>query len=382
MSDENANLSIDFLVGFAIFIIAFVWVVSMIPGLLIGLQAYTIDYDAVAYRTGVILLEDPGYPDSNHLSPTQTHGWEYNEKINVTRFGLAISKDTPNILSRDKVNRFFTNSSSGGILGGFARQDYLNKTIFGDFPYRFNFTLLDTDQNRTQSAGDVRPLDSPYGYSRRLVMIKDGTSSATFNESVYNNPPAGVRYNNSPEQNVSTHTFSIILNTNRLVSDQFIDPAYQINPLREQVVINLTDLDKTNTTRPVLIKLANVTIRRDGDTTSYLPIDSLYIDGSSTPISQPILSAMKYNNPLDVTSRVMLNFSPTFFSTYMMDPQGSNIYINLTFNLKNVTPPYQAWAENSTFLNNTPEIPFEYNYTQTNIVTPPLHPAVVEVAIW
>ena len=74
----------------------------MIPGLLIGLQSYTIDYDAVAYRTGVILVEDPGWP----VSPP----WEsYNDlqKFNVTRFGLAISRDTPNILSEDKVNRFF-----------------------------------------------------------------------------------------------------------------------------------------------------------------------------------------------------------------------------------------------------------------------------------
>ncbi|HWS22487.1 MAG TPA: hypothetical protein VN227_07605, partial [Methanoregula sp.] len=90
MTDENGNLSIDFLAGFTIFMLAFIWVVSMIPGLMIGLQSYTIDYDAVAYRTGVILVEDPGWP----VSPP----WESyidQQKSNVTRFGLAISKDTP-----------------------------------------------------------------------------------------------------------------------------------------------------------------------------------------------------------------------------------------------------------------------------------------------
>jgi len=68
-SDDSGNLSIDFLVGFTIFLIAFIWVVSMIPGLLINLQGYTIDYDAVAYRTGVILTEDPGvpaFPEAHH----------------------------------------------------------------------------------------------------------------------------------------------------------------------------------------------------------------------------------------------------------------------------------------------------------------------------
>ncbi len=59
-SRDSGNLSIDFLAGFTIFIVAFVWVISLVPGLLIDLQAFTIDYDAVAYRTGVILVEDPG----------------------------------------------------------------------------------------------------------------------------------------------------------------------------------------------------------------------------------------------------------------------------------------------------------------------------------
>jgi len=70
MTDETGTLSIDFLAGFTIFLLALIWVLSMIPGLLIGLQSYTIDYDAVAYRTGVILVEDPGWP----ASP----GWETN----------------------------------------------------------------------------------------------------------------------------------------------------------------------------------------------------------------------------------------------------------------------------------------------------------------
>ena len=79
MSDDSAALSIDFLVGFTIFLIAFIWVLSMIPGLLIGLQGYTIDYDAVAYRTGVILVEDPGQPSSWELAEL---GMDYDKKYN------------------------------------------------------------------------------------------------------------------------------------------------------------------------------------------------------------------------------------------------------------------------------------------------------------
>jgi len=60
MSNDSANLSIDFMIGFTIFMIGFIWVVSMIPGLLINLQGYTIDYDAVAYRTGLFLWKTRG----------------------------------------------------------------------------------------------------------------------------------------------------------------------------------------------------------------------------------------------------------------------------------------------------------------------------------
>ena len=172
MTDENGNLSIDFLAGFTIFMLAFIWVVSMIPGLMIGLQSYTIDYDAVAYRTGVILVEDPGWP----VSPP----WESfidQQKSNVTRFGLAISKDTPNILSEDKVNRFFCATAF------VYPDDYRTRVIFGDYPYGFNISLID-DGGKIKSVGDVLP--NGYGYIRRPVKIK-GASNATINQSYIQN---------------------------------------------------------------------------------------------------------------------------------------------------------------------------------------------------
>lgn len=104
MMDDTANLSLDFLAGFTIFMVAFIYVASLIPSLLLGLQSSTIDYNAVAYRTGVILVEDPGAPVS----------WEnpgiypdYYIQTNGIRFGLALSKDTPNILSQAKIKPVF-----------------------------------------------------------------------------------------------------------------------------------------------------------------------------------------------------------------------------------------------------------------------------------
>ena len=102
MIDDDGNLSIDFLVGFTIFMITLIYVATLIPTLFIGLQSNSIDYDAVAYRTGVILAEDPGMP----YNPS----WETLPNISdseILRFGLALSKDTPNILTPEKINRFF-----------------------------------------------------------------------------------------------------------------------------------------------------------------------------------------------------------------------------------------------------------------------------------
>src|SRR5674476_466316 len=184
MTDDYGNLSIDFLVGFTFFILSFIWVVTMIPGLLIGLQSYSIDYDAVAYRTGVILVEDPGWP----ASPP----WEsYNDlqKFNVTRFGLALSRDTPNILSEDKVNRFFC------ITAFNYPADYHQRAIFGDFPYSFKISLRDLDESRTRTVGERVP--PGYGSIRRVVKIKGG-SNATINAPSYINI-----------DNADMHVFSI-----------------------------------------------------------------------------------------------------------------------------------------------------------------------------
>jgi len=57
--DDSGQLSIDFIVGFAIFMAAFIMVITLSSGLLVGLQSRHVDYDAVAYRAGVILSERP-----------------------------------------------------------------------------------------------------------------------------------------------------------------------------------------------------------------------------------------------------------------------------------------------------------------------------------
>jgi hypothetical protein len=378
MTNDNGNLSIDFLVGFTVFILAFIWVVSMIPGLLIGLQSYSIDYDAVAYRTGVILTEDPGWP----ASPA----WEsYGDpqKFNITRFGLAISKDTPNILSQDKINRFFNISTTNPSVGFIYPDDYHQRAIFGDYPYNFRISIRDINEVRKRSLGERLP--EGYGSIRRVVKIK-GSSNATINESY------SVSRGYIKSDNATKHVFSILINNTKLLGD-IRNPAYQIDTSREQILINITDLKSTITEFPTAvppitraassITLENMKIYKlDAGVYSNIPLPASnypFIDGNSTRLP---------SFPANVNENITVKLNPQYIDS--MKAQNSQIFITLQFN---VSPA-------STFLNNTlalPDInsfdgklsfenasttPFMYDYNPANVTQPALRDAILEVAVW
>jgi hypothetical protein len=365
-------MSIDFLTGFTIFILAFIWVATMIPGILIGLQAYTIDYDAVAYRTGVLLVEDPGWND--------TPGWETltdQQKIEMTRLGLASSKDTPNILSESKVNRFFNTTTFT------YPQDYQTRLIFGDYPYKFNISLHDNEKNETKVIGDLLP--DGYGHIRRLVKIKS-MSNATINESYI----LTHKYTNT--ENVSEHQFSIVFNNTKLLGEQ-PDPLYQINPATDPITINVSDFRNTlfysGPPDPHVTKdQVNITLTRvfvykgsPGNLSPMGNFDNIYLDDDST----------KATLPQEVDHKVTLKITPDYI--YGIHAEYTNIYFNYTFYLStggpNVgntppvcTPPCLEYK--SPFLNNTfaRAPPFDYNYNPANVTQPRLRDATVEVSVW
>lgn len=353
MIDERGNLSIDFLVGFTVFLIAFIWVASMISGIMVGLQSSHIDYDAVAYRTGVILAEDAGWP----ASPP----WEFygdGQKFEISRFGLALSKDTPGVLSQDKINRFFCSSF-------IYPDDYHSRAIFGDYPYRFNISVAGGEGIKNQSVGDVLP--DVYGYIRRLVKIK-GTSNATINST--QKYIEHIYYNNT--KNVTQHEFSILIDNLRLQEDMR-NPAYRIDPMREQIMINITDLNATARdeltgipTGKIGINLTSIKVYKlEGGVLSMVrTFDTPYLDGSSTPATPGAWCPVKDN--------VSLIINPRIFD--IMQAGYSKVYFNLTFT---VDPA-------STFLNNTNARapPFDYYYYPKNVTQPQLRDAVLEVAVW
>lgn len=387
MIDDTGNLSIDFLAGFTIFMIAFIYVATMIPGLFIGLQSKTIDYDAVAYRTGVILAEDPGMP----YNPSWATLTDYN-KDNVLRFGLALSRDTPNILSQAKVDRFFCST--------WTSEDYRSRAVFGDYPYKFNVSLQIAGDDTTQSIGDPLP-DGGYGYSRRIVKIKD-TSNTTIA------PNEGAWHQDyQTKENVSEHLFSVYLNYTKLVDDgpNMNLPAYQINPilpLGEGITINLTELEKTTNPNdyliypnPTNISLSQISVYRSRSLPSQptqhssfseVGTDSsqykLFIDGNTTPVNLTgIPERVKSNVSLVILPGILNNWGGGRSDV----PGDSSTWLNITmqFNLtdgQNPPNPQPDW-----FLNSTKSLPygaFEYNYIPANVTQPRLRDAVMEVAVW
>jgi hypothetical protein len=364
MTDDSGLMSVDFLVGFTIFIIAFIWIATMVPGLFIGLQTRSIDYDAVAYRTGVILVEDPGA--SSIIAAGQP--WEtITDKRDIIRFGLAVSKDTPRILDQNKVNRFFNQTDFS------YPDDYQSRVIFGDYPYRFNISLKIVGEDTLRSVGDVVPENYQYGYIRRDVKIKS-LSNTTIGKTII------TEHNFHNSDNVTLNQFSIVINSSHLLSgkvgensDPSGDIAYRINPNWDRIMINITDLEETRNilahpSPPTKVCLTEVKFSEshENDVNLYSFTIPLAFENFTYVNWSPRAEKL----PVEIMdSNVSLVFEPGFFSG--TDKYGA-IYLNLTFELD---PPQQ-------YLNNTHTRPFDYNYNPANVTQPALTDAVMEVAVW
>ncbi|CVK34586.1 hypothetical protein KH990_04975 [Methanoculleus bourgensis] len=346
-------LSLDFLAGFTIFLLALIMVVSMVPGLLAGLESSGIDYDAVAYRTGVILVEDPGWPVN---PPWEQYGRDHKDEIQ--RMGLAVSKDTPNILLSTKVERFFENASTEDPF--FTEDDYHNKVIFGDYPYSYNISL--SSGNDLWQTGD--PLPPGYGYIRRVVKIKE-PSVAEINESIssaYTIDPSAPEWQNSTARN-----FTVRLDFGHLL-DPTVSPAYRIDPRIEPVNVTITNFDAYLNNTYDSATLKSVTFQKAEPDSPPVPLRWLSYSEEEPDLYTLHLDedshSLTPNEP--VNSSISLVLKPAFM-TFM----GPNSILDIRFNFEEEEdePPHTNIAGT-----------FPYNYDNVN--SPPLKTGVLEVAIW
>jgi len=342
-------LSLDFLAGFTIFLLALIMVVSMVPGLLAGLQSSGIDYDAVAYRTGVILVEDPGWP----VNPLPWEQYGRDHKDEIQRMGLAVSKDTPNILLSTKVERFFNKTF-------FDQDDYHNKVIFGDYPYSYNISL--SSGNDLWQTGD--PLPPGYGYIRRVVKIKE-PSVAVINESFKDDYT--IPNPSDPKWNSTARNFTVRLDFGHLLNST-VSPAYRIDPRIEPVNVTNTDFGEfLNRTDQSVDRatLKSVTFQKAEPDSPPVPLRWLSYSEEEPDLYTLHLDEISHNlTPNEpVNSSISLVLKPAFM-TFM----GPNSILDIRFNFEDDPPQ----------TNITGTHPYDYvNVTRTDLKT-----GVLKVAIW
>jgi hypothetical protein len=339
---DEGLLSLDFIIGFTIFMIAFIFVAIMISGLLVHLQSRTIDYDAVAYRTSVVLVEDAGEPKEWHLKNFTIAA----ERDSVKRLGLAVEKNYPDILNINKVNKFF--NSSTPELGCYGQDkfcnpvDYRQRLIFGDYPYRFNISLktLGPTYFPPKFVGDPIPVHQSVGFIKRIVKIK--FSNASFNISL--TPQSDLKYNRT----------LIRIDFSELYSRP---PPYRIDPLNENLMININGFNGgLNITKAEICTYPLVGIPGCVGEDAYEnnPRMNIFVDGNLTGNS---------NFPKEVMHNVTVFIDDGYFQRVGFD-RFNAVDTRLTFD-GNVT-------NQSLFL---------YNYSTVNS-SPWLEPAVIEVRVW
>ncbi len=264
---DDAVATFDFLVGFTIFIIAFIFVAAMIPHTLFSVQSSRIDYDAVAYRTGVILTEDPGMPASPAFPV-----WEQKSvPQDVIRMGLSVEPGCAHILSRGKVDRFFDKEFFT------YPDDYRRSLLFGDYPYSFNITLtmLGDPPILPVSVGPTPP--ESYGAVRRVVVVKepsllkiDGHFNQEFNYTGNETPP---------------QRFSVEVPMSQLL-DRSVDPLFRIDPRTDPIQIEILNFSSYLNASATEATLNRLEITRNGVPITF-PSYELWLNENSTPATLP-----------------------------------------------------------------------------------------------
>ncbi len=356
--DDSAQSSLDFIVGLSIFLIAFAIVATMTSALLIGLQSKTIDFDAVAYRTGVILVEDPGEIDEtvgiSYIAPDR-YSWDliypeyYNQyhESNTLRMGLMLPRyyyDTPpRVLMSHKITQFFNSTN-------YDQDFYKDKIIFGDYPYQFNISFMMLDGSNPVYVGSQIPDNTSTGYIRRVVLVKKTT---------------GLTLTNLPVKNESgkiTVTYSF-----RNISQG--DPAYMIYPAVEQTVINLKGINGSDTYHMTYLQVCSPTCE-DPEPDSPTILLKNYDDPNYVKRFPDIGVAM--DEP--VNNRTYIEIEPGYFTRRYFPNIGPVDSIDVKMTIRNLT--------NGTYL--VGDYGYDYNpdITTSEFDRTVLTPAVLEVRIW
>jgi len=356
--DESGQLSLDFLIGFTIFLVGFIFAITMASGLLVSLMSKTVDYDAVAYRSGVILVEDAGWaldPVSNIYTPD----WELINPANrddILRTGLAISKTYPGILSEAKINEFFFTLISDDIHKKVLFDSPVTQGGISQYSYRYNIRLSSIGPGLPIETGDEVPAGRDTGYIKRVVKIKQPSSA------VIDVPAIIADIADPPSYHTSSGEFIVYLDIDTLYSR---DSLYRIDPLTENITIILTNLIVT----PIPSDCTEVSFYND-----FAPFlsDMDALDATSTDTKLETLIENVHYTIDDAAGTITLNLEPRFFFERdikpRLDPRVFPGKYYFKFSFDPLLMPDGGV--------------YNYGYTPPGADKPPLVPAVLEVRIW
>ncbi|MBR6447536.1 MAG: hypothetical protein IKS74_03575 [Methanomicrobium sp.] len=236
MKKESGLISLDFIAGFTVFLLALIIVISMLPGVFVNIHSPPVNYDIAAYRTGVLLAEDPGL--SSDGATSEGTAWEQVPAADVgriLRLGLAVSKETPNVLLPEKIERFFNVPAYLNLTA----DQYRGMLVFEEYPVNFNISFKE-DGGETLSVGDRVP-GGEYGFSKRYVKVKN---AAELRVPAENLTISGVDVNlpEGADEFIYRNTTSFTLSYANL-SDRSVSPAYRIDPRTGRTIIKIAGID-------------------------------------------------------------------------------------------------------------------------------------------
>ncbi|MGB3479096.1 MAG: hypothetical protein WBB67_08035 [bacterium] len=167
LKDERGQMSIDFLAGLSLFMLALLFLAQFIPGMFVPFQSETIDLSSVSYRTSVILVEDPGWWDNGTCNNTD---WE-NHVENISRIGLAADREHPNLLDKNKINAFNNSIDDENLTQKLG----LYRNISGnEIKYGYNISIEDNG-TIVVARGDPIPEYGDVSSMKRIVWMQTGS---------------------------------------------------------------------------------------------------------------------------------------------------------------------------------------------------------------
>lgn len=315
--------------------------------------------------------------------------WELRvDKDQVSRFGLALMRDTPNILSINKINRFFggtTFSYSTALGKGLDDNDYRTKLLFSTYQYGYNITLQNISPMKPGEPKLMLMLGQPYpagyGYIRRYVVIKQNSNGAAIN--LDQRPEFNATREDEVNQKIWVRLDGSVFYNNS------IDTPFKLDLQREPLIINISGLhtvlnNSAYNPSPMAIgtfqtaKLTAITFSGLGppsiDLTNFIQscgqgmcVD-LSVDGNNQPF--PLTGGV------DVTDKI--NLSANYIDANYLN-KASDLVVTFTFqDFRPGTEIPNSVPEPHTLVNGE----YLYDYNPANVTQPFLSTGMLEVGIW